>query len=435
MRLAYLEPRTELPNRHLFTKTATEALIEAQLRGRRLTLLCIAPEYLKTAGSPRTDVAVRDSLARLVEGLRPFDGLVQHATTEQRASPLACIDGAYLVVLVQDPASAAAKTSLVANIVAALEAGVPTVAHHDKDQTIGQACFPRDGNTIESLLQSAILATLEVTTVAKTDAKLADDLRDDLGAELSDALDRDQICLYYQPRVCIRTQQVLGAEALLRWQHPLRGPLVARELLRIAELTGLTARVTGWALRAAVAQAAAWSSLRETRIPVSVNISATQLARPDFANELIALLAEAGLDPALLEIEVGEVYLDVNDAISAQLLELRAAGVGLIVDDFGHGRIALSALRRLRIDGFKVNHVTLRELQAEGDSGIYDLAASIARVRHAVLIGKGIENAAELALAAAKGCDQAQGFHICQPLPASDFARFARAAIPTAAAG
>ena len=87
------------------------------------------------------------------------------------------------------------------------------------------------------------------------------------------------------------------------------------------------------------------------------------------------------------------------------------------------------------IDGFKVNHATLRELQVEGDSGIYDLAASIARVRHAVLIGKGIENAAELALAASKGCDQAQGFHICQPLPASDFARFARAAIPTAAAG
>jgi len=168
---------------------------------------------------------------------------------------------------------------------------------------------------------------------------------------------------------------------------------------------------------------------------VSVNISATQLARADFAASLIAMLAESGLDPALLEIEVSEIYLNVNDAISAQLLELRTAGVGLIVDDFGHGRIALSALRRLRIDGFKVNHATLRESHSPGDSGIYDLAASIARVRHAVLIGKGIESAAELALAASKGCDQAQGFHLCQPLPAVEFERFVHSTASTAAAG
>ncbi|HPF27597.1 MAG TPA: EAL domain-containing protein [Steroidobacteraceae bacterium] len=440
-KLAYLDPRTGLPNRHLLEKTALEALTQAQLRGLQMTLLCTAPAVLRVDSSSATESQLRQGLEQAAARLRAIGAVVLHDMPEQQAEPIACIDSSYLAVLVHDTAAVAARSDVIAEVTQILTRAWPPIGPGTAAPLVGRAVFPRDGTTLEALLQVATLRTFEQSPAVTLgnqrfdgDQDLPDELRADLAAELAAAVEHHQICLHYQPRVCIQSGQVLGAEALLRWQHPLRGPLVARELLRVAELTGLTARVTDWALHAAITQSTAWSQQRATRVPVSVNISAQQLAKPDFAANLIAQLAAASLDPGLLELEVGEVFLDVNDAISAQLLELRTAGVGLIVDDFGHGRVALSALRRLRIDGFKVNHALLRELQSKGDSGIYDLAASIARVRHAVLIAKGIENATELALAASKGCDQAQGFHICQPLPAAEFERFALAAATRKAA-
>ena len=440
--LAYLDPRTELPNRHLFEKTAKEALTQARLRDLRLTLVCVAPEILRLSTTPRIERTLRESLAAMSATLRRIDAVVLHSTGTHDSAPLACLDGTYLLVMIQDPPTSDARSNVIAQIVDILTTQAFECGDDHSGRPAGRAVFPRDADTLDALVQAAVLGTLNppteltlATARSSDDQDLPDHLRADLAAELAAALEQGQICLHYQPRVCVQTRKVLGAEALLRWQHTLRGPIVAREVLRIAEITGLTARITDWALRAAIAQASQWAKQRTTRIPVSVNISAQQLGRPDFATTLIAMLADVGLDPALLEIEIGEIYLDVNDAISAQLLELRTAGVGLIVDDFGHGRVALSALRRLRIDGFKVDHAKLRELQASGDSGIYDLAASIARVRHAALIGKGIESATELAIAAAKGCDQVQGFHICQPLPASECERFVAAALRTAVAG
>jgi len=167
-----------------------------------------------------------------------------------------------------------------------------------------------------------------------------------------------------------------------------------------------------------------------------VNTTHHQLARPDFARRLTDQVAALGLDPALIEIEIGEDCLDISEALLAQLLLLRGAGIGLIVDNFGAGRASLGTLRRLRIDGFKMDHTRLRTPSQSGDdSGIYALTSSIARARDACVIAKGIETAEELALARARGCDQAQGFHLCQPLSVAEFEHYLARAGSAAAAG
>jgi EAL domain-containing protein (putative c-di-GMP-specific phosphodiesterase class I) len=258
----------------------------------------------------------------------------------------------------------------------------------------------------------------------------------DLAGELRHALAEGQILLHYQPRIDIATRQVAGAEALLRWQHPLRGLLTADVLIATAESAGEAGRITDWALEEACRQASLWA--RELPFPLclSVNTSESQLTRPDFASRLIEHVTGLGLDPALLEIEIDEQFLDISESVLAQLIELRHAGIGLIVDDFSAGRASLGTIRRLRIDGFKMDYARLRADSKSGDaSGIYALTTSIARARQACVIAKGVETAEELAIARSRGCSQAQGFHLCQPLPAAEFERFLAHAGGIAAAG
>ena len=158
---------------------------------------------------------------------------------------------------------------------------------------------------------------------------------------------------------------------------------------------------------------------------MSINLSEEQLIRPNFSESVIAILEELNMNPASIELEMREALLDCTDRSLRQLQQLCGVGVGIIVDDFGSDRTSLMTLRRLRIDGFKVNHDLARAGSFSGEeSGVYSIAVAIAEARNAVLIAKGIESAEELAFVKSRRCDQAQGFHICQPLPAEDFRRY-----------
>lgn len=444
-RLAYRDAATGLPNRYLFERTAAATLADARLRGRSLMLLCVAFDPPATLRPDQAELhrAARTLADQLVMRLRHTDDLVRHDGLDAGDSPVASADGVHFLVLVANAETPDALQAVVGRIheacTAAAEQGL---AHLSLTPRIGMAQFPQDADTVPALIERAILAVSEARQQrdaephkAQAPAASAQYLAD-LAGELRHALSEGQILLHYQPRFNLATRQVAGAEALLRWQHPLRGLLTAEILLATAESAGEAGRVTDWALEEACRQASIWA--RELPFPLclSVNTSESQLARPDFASHLIERVTGLGLDPALLEIEVNEHLLDISESVLAQLLELRHAGIGLIVDDFSAGRASLGTLRRLRIDGFKMDYAQLRAGAKSGDaSGIYALTTSIARARQAFVIAKGVETAEELAVARARGCDQAQGFHLCQPLPAAEFERYLARAGGSAAAG
>jgi EAL domain-containing protein (putative c-di-GMP-specific phosphodiesterase class I)/PleD family two-component response regulator len=422
-RLAYMDPVTDLPNRHLFERGAKAALVDAQLRGLGLSVLCITIHPARTGqpNQPPGKEALRSLAQQLVLALRTTDYVAGLDGRESGDSPVASIDGAHFLVLLTDTTAADATATVVERIRKACGQFTPHV---------GIARFPDDATDLSQLVELAIVAASAGGNRRdggpnRATAQLPRQVRDDLAGELRQALARNEICLYFQPRVDLDTRQVVGAEALLRWQHPLRGPVTASELIATADDAGETRALMDLAVDRACRQAADWASRLATRFPLSINASSKQLARADFAGGLVALLARLGLDPALIEIEVAESSIDAGEAVLAQLLELRNAGVGLIVDDFGVGHASLATLRRLRIDGFKIDHSQVRAAGwSQEESGVYTMAASIARVRHAWVIAKRIETAGELAAARAGGCDQVQGYFVCQPLPPAQFEQY-----------
>jgi EAL domain-containing protein (putative c-di-GMP-specific phosphodiesterase class I)/CheY-like chemotaxis protein/GGDEF domain-containing protein len=430
-RLAYLDAATGLPNRHLFERTAEGALSEARIRGRGLLLLCVTFDPLPALWS---DHAQRRQVTRaladqMVMRLRDSDYLVRYGSFDDSDIPVASADDMHFFVLLADAGARGALQAVSSRIKDACLAAAERIGTQASlAPRIGVARFPEDADVLPALIERAVLAAGEARQLGDTEPRRARapaasaGLQADLAGELRHALAAGQIQLHYQPRIDLRTRDVVGAEALLRWQHPLRGLLTAGTLLPMAETAGEAVRLTDWALEQACRQASTWARELPSPLRVAVNTSQNQLARPDFAQRIIDRVAALGLDPALIEIEIDENCLELSEALLAQLLRLRHAGIGLIVDDFGAGRSSLGTLRRLRINGFKMDHAGLRTGSQAGEvSGIYALTASIARTREACVIAKGIETAEELAIARARGCDQAQGFHLCQPLPVEQF--------------
>jgi EAL domain-containing protein (putative c-di-GMP-specific phosphodiesterase class I)/PleD family two-component response regulator len=433
-RLAYLDPLTGLPNRHLFERTARSCLTEAQLRDRGLTLLCLT--FDRPTVTPASQAAAGPILRvladQMVSTLRHSDSVVHYDGTADAASPLASIDGVHFLILLAGTGDHQAQSAVLDRVRKACAAADKKSGKAGRmTPRIGVARFPDDADNLELLIEKAIRAASEAREMGESAPRRAGaslaaiEVRADIAGELRHALTARQICLHFQPRIDIVTRRVAGAEALLRWQHPLRGPIAARTLIEMAESAGEATRLTDWALEQACQQARAWAVELRSPVRISVNTTESQLSRPDFSATLVDRLGVLELDPGLLEIEVAESTIDKSESVVGQLLALRDAGVGLIVDDFGSGRSNLASLRRLRIDGFKVNHGHLRSAAwAAEESGIYSLAASIARVRNACVIAKGIETAEELAIAQARGCDQVQGFFVCQPLAAEEFVKY-----------
>jgi EAL domain-containing protein (putative c-di-GMP-specific phosphodiesterase class I)/PleD family two-component response regulator len=446
-RLAYLDAVTGLPNRHLFERTAEDSLMRARLRGLSVMLRCVTCDAFAALrpDQPQLRRAARTLADEMVMRLRDTDHLVRYDSREAGDTPVASTDGVLFLVLVANADAPGAVPAVVDRIHAACAAAAEKSLNQlSLAPRIGVARFPEDADTLPALIERAIMAAGEARQQRDTQPRPAraparpasPEFLADLAGELRQALTTGQIRLHYQPRIELATGQVAGAEALLRWAHPLRGMLSAGALIAMAESAGEAGYLTDWALGEACRQAAIWARDLPCRLRVSVNTSECQLARADFAQRLIGQVAGHALDPTLIEIEVGEQFLDISDAVLAQLFELRQAGIGLIVDDFCAGRASLGALRRLRIGGFKIDRAQLRaNALFNEESGIYALTASIARARQGCVIAKGIESAEELAVARARGCDQAQGLHICQPLPVAEFERYLAHAGTAAAAG
>lgn len=260
-----------------------------------------------------------------------------------------------------------------------------------------------------------------------------------LAAELPRAIAQGELRLFFQPKVAVPTEQAYGMEALLRWQHPRLGLLAPDRFIPAAEESGLIVGIGRWVLRESCRQMHEWKALfpDEPLSWVSVNLSPRQFADPDLFDDVTRTLAETGLPPHHLELEITEqVAMGDREASVRTLAALRAIGVELAVDDFGSGYSSLSYLKRLPVTGLKIDRSFVADITGEPDAAIVAAILQVARALDLKTTAEGVETAEQLAQLRRLGCQFAQGYYFARPLPPAEAAAYFerdRAAAPTAA--
>ena len=295
--------------------------------------------------------------------------------------------------------------------------------------SVGVAVYPEDGATPELLIERADIAmyrakesgrnTFQFFTAAMNE-RLVERLR--LEADLRKAIDRNELLLHYQPQVDLVTGQIVGVEALIRWQHPQLGMVSPVRFIAVAEETGLIGPIGDWVIRTAVAQNVAWQCAGYGQLRLSVNLSAYQFGQPELVESIAAVLQEHAMESHQLEIELTEsmVMKDVESAIGV-LRNLKALGVKLSIDDFGTGYSSLSYLKRFPIDELKIDQSFVQDIAVNSDDAAIVLAIiSLAHSLRLRVIAEGVETASQLDFLRHHGCDEIQGYHFSRPLPAAE---------------
>ncbi len=299
--------------------------------------------------------------------------------------------------------------------------------------SIGIAHYPYDGDDADSLMKHAAAAMYRAKEKGKNNyqfylnsmnAAAYDRLA--LENSLHHAIERDELLLHYQPQTSIETGEILGIEALVRWRHPSLGIIPPGEFIPLAEETGLILPMGEWVLRTTCLQNKQWTEVNGWRLRISVNLSAKQLEQKNFVERVSKIIAETGLSPELLELEITEsaVMKDVTMAM-AHLNQLAGMGFRLSMDDFGTGYSSLSYLKRFPLSTLKVDRSFVQEITTSSDDQAITLAIiSMAHHLGMNVIAEGVETSAQLGLLKSYQCDAIQGFLISKPLPVEDIEKF-----------
>ncbi len=296
--------------------------------------------------------------------------------------------------------------------------------------SMGIAIYPRDGQEIEQLLNHANTAMVHAKqqggdqyqyyTVAY---KIGSSDRLALQTALRYALERGELQLYYQPQVNLQTGQIVGAEALLRWQHPERGLVSPDKFIPLAEETGLIISIGEWVLHTACEQTKAWQNAGFSSLRVAVNLSSRQFSQIDLRHQLVQILMETGLDPKYIELELTESMLVQNTEVAIRRLNaLKALGVEIAIDDFGTGYSSLSYLQQFPFDILKIDRCFIRNItENSNNAAITKAIIEMAKTLNLKLIAEGVETEAELSFVCKHKCDGMQGYLFSRPVPAHEF--------------
>jgi EAL domain-containing protein (putative c-di-GMP-specific phosphodiesterase class I) len=249
-----------------------------------------------------------------------------------------------------------------------------------------------------------------------------------LEADLRRALDKGELFLHFQPTIDLASGQIVGAEALARWQHPTRGLVPPTEFIPLAEASGLIRPLGAWVLREACRQAAHWQRANDQRgrpFTLSVNLSGRQLQHAQVVDDVAAALGESGLPPDALVLEMTEsVLLDDSETVLAILRQLKALGARLAIDDFGTGYSSLSYLHRFPVDILKIDRSFVERLNRTFDNA--ELAWTVVRLGQSLqlqTVAEGVEDSAQFLALRRMGCDVGQGFYFGRPMEAGDMDR------------
>jgi diguanylate cyclase (GGDEF)-like protein len=431
--LSFYDPLTNLPNRRLLLDRLEQALHASTRHARKNALLFVDLDNFKTLndtqGHTQGDALLVQVALRLKACSREGD-TVAHLGSDEFV--------VLLEDLSEDTIEAATQAETVGNKI--LAAFVPEFSlgsgPYNGTPSIGVTLF--DGKELESSdqpLKRAELAMFQAkaaghNTLRFFDAKMQAEVsnRAALEADLRQAVHKQQLVLHYQPQV-VGGGRVTGVEALVRWQHPLRGMVSPAEFIPLAEDTGLILPIGQWVLDTACAQLAAWAADPAlAHLTMAVNVSARQFNQADLVLSVVASLARTGANPKLLKLELTESMLvDDVEVIIAKMGVLKAHGVGFSLDDFGTGYSSLSYLKRLPLDQLKIDQGFVRNIVTDAnDAAIAKMVMALAESLGLSVIAEGVELQAQADLLAHLGCHAYQGYLFSRPLPLAGLETFLR---------
>jgi diguanylate cyclase (GGDEF)-like protein len=416
------DPLTGLPNRTLFVDRLDRAIAQSRRRHRPVGVLFLDIDYFKfvndSLGHSVGDELQRSVGARLEESVRLGDTVARFGGDE-------------FLVICEDLASPAELTQVAERIVDALRrpftlAGV----QHVISASIGVAVGLDGRRGSEDLIREADAAMYRAKESGRDRYDVYDEVmratatrRLSIEQELRGAVERDELCLAFQPVVDLASRRIIATEALVRWQHPTRGLLLPGDFIAVAEQTGAIRALGEWVLRAAAHQAAAWSRLSgERALPVAVNLSARQVTHHTLLPLIQSVLGESGLPPELLHIEITEsVLMDPSEANIERLRALRDLGVRIVLDDFGTGYSSLAYVKRFPIHTLKIDQAFVRDLDGPtAESSIVEAIIAMADGLRVEVIAEGVETQAQAARLLVLGCRQAQGYLYSKPVWAAE---------------
>ncbi|MDQ6786410.1 MAG: EAL domain-containing protein [Acidobacteriota bacterium] len=419
--LAYHDSLTGLPNRNLFEIRLTQAISAGRKSGQMLGILFLSLDRFKKVQDTLGYSAGYDLLKEVAERLKQSVGT---------GVTIARLDGDEFAVLLPQIEGAPAVEEITGKIVVAMKLPF-VIASHEMFSTlsIGISLFPADGADVQTLLKNTSVA---LSRVREQDGDgyqfFTADMNDkamrrlSMESSLRRALERDEFEVYYQPKLNVSSEQIVGMEALLRWRHPESGIVAPGEFIPLAEETGLIMPLGEWILRTACTQGKSWQD-EGFDLHLSVNLSARQFQQKNLLETINCIIRETGFDSHCLELEVTESSIMKNTEVAIKILkELKETGIRISIDDFGTGYSSLGYLKRLPIDVLKIDKSFVQDIAADpDDTALVMTIITLAHNLRLKVVAEGVETQEQLKFLQLLMCDEWQGYLYSKPVPADAF--------------
>lgn len=420
--LVYLDPLTGLPNRRLLYDRLTAALDQAKLNLQVISILYIDLDRFKpindTFGHQTGDQV-------LIEVSNRIQGIITKQDTLSR------IGGDEFILLLSNT-DYVETAKQARNILNALNKPFH-INGHDMfiTSSIGISMFPSNGEDLETLFKNADLAMYRVKEHGKNDFQFfTPEMNENISRKtkleigLRKGLEQGEFTIHYQPQIEIKNGNLIGVEALIRWNHPELGSISPAEFIPLAEESGIIVHIGEWVIQKACQQVKIWQDAGYPSFRVAVNISAKQFSQSNLTEIVKKALTDTDLDPKYLELELTESIIQNSKSAISTMHKLKSMGIHLSIDDFGTGYSSLSYLKLFPIDTLKIDQYFTRNIHADvKDAALVDTIIKMAHNLELNVIAEGVETLYQLEFLQQRQCDQAQGYYFSRPLPAEEFER------------
>ncbi|MFI8688079.1 EAL domain-containing protein [Rossellomorea sp. NPDC077527] len=423
---AYHDYLTDLPNRRKFEVELDTLIESSSILKKQFAILYIDMDGFKrindTLGHQKGDILLKEISSRLVQNT-PDPDLV------------ARMGGDEFTILLRHIQDIEEAISFAKNLIASLEEPFFIEGYElFITASIGMTLFPIDGEDPETLMMRADTALYRAKDMGKNNFQIYTSSMNiesfkvfQLEKDLRKALKNDELLLHYQPKVDSKSGRLVGAEALIRWQHPEWGLISPHEFIPIAEENGLIIPITDWVLQTVCQQVREWGSLQVPLIPISINMSPKRFLRNDWVETILGIIEENGVDPSLLDLEITESVLIQNEESFISSVErLKEIGVRFSLDDFGTGFSSLLYLKKFNVDTVKIDRSFIRDYLNESDTEITKSIINLAHGLHLTVVAEGVETESQRRFLLENGCDSIQGYLFSKPIPPEDFDRYLR---------
>ena len=426
-KLAHFDSLTGLANREYFNITFTRAVEQADRRNQTLGLMFLDLDHFKeindTLGHLMGDKLLVCIAERLKSCVRSIDFIAR-------------LGGDEFVIILDDIKTSKIATNIAEKILSALSNPVD-LANTEVfiSSSIGITLFPDDGDNVNDLLKHADVAMYKAKDLGRNNFQFytselntkiiqAIDIKNDLRG----AIGRNELTLYYQPKISIIDNKIIGAEALLRWHHPVRGMVPPNDFIPIAEQSGLIIDIGQWVIREAIKQAKKWQQTLLPDFSMAINLSVKQFHNRDLIEFIETELGHSGINASTIELEITEsLLMEKSDQEQDILKELSEKGFKISMDDFGTGYSSLSYLKRFTIDVLKIDRSFISDVMSNPDDA--EIVKAIIVMAHALkltVVAEGVESEAQMDFLKQLKCDQSQGFLVSKPIPAPEFEQLFR---------